>query len=75
MSIDAKAILAKVQSNRQTLEACPLHKFSATEVRIGQKLTCDACGGELSLTDIGNYIRGYQAAGKAAADIWPAWAR
>ena len=71
--LDAKSLWAEVQANRRALDACPLHKFTETEVRLGQKLRCEACGGTMSLTDIGNYIRGYKAAGKPASDIWPAY--
>jgi len=71
--IDGQSLLAQIQSNRQTLEACKLHHFTETEVRIGQILACTNCGGTMRLTDIGNYIRGYVAAGKPAQDIWPSW--
>lgn len=66
-------IWEQVQANRRTLDGCPRHLFEEAEVRIGQKLTCKCCAGQMTLTDIGNYIKGYEAAGKDATDIWPAW--
>lgn len=68
-----RILLEQIQLNRRTLDGCAVHRFSVTEVKIGQRLTCDRCHGTMSLTDIGNYIRGYVAAGRYAADVWPAW--
>jgi hypothetical protein len=73
MAIDVQSIWLQVKTNHRLLEACPRHKFSATEVKMGQKLECEVCHGKMRLTDIGNYIRGYRAAGKSPSDIWPAW--
>ena len=76
--IDRKEVLdlwAEVRANRARLDACSRHRFSVETVKLGQKLVCDACGGQMSLIDVGNYIRGYQAAGASASDIWPAYDR
>lgn len=70
---DAKTLWAEVQANRRRLEACALHQFSAVHVKLGDKQRCEACGGEMRLTDIGQYIAGYEAAGRSADDIWPGY--
>jgi hypothetical protein len=75
MSPEAGAILARVRENHRRLDGCRRHLFTATAVRIGEKLKCEHCGGEISLTNIGAYIAGYRAAGGDAADIWPAYAQ
>lgn len=62
-----------VRQNHAKLAGCQRHRFTATTVKMGDKLTCESCGGTIYLTDVGNYIRGYQAAGGDARDVWPAW--
>lgn len=71
--INTESILAQVKDNHRKLWACKRHRFSVSEVRLGQKITCEECGGQMGLTEIGSYIRGYIAAGKPSTDIWPAW--
>lgn len=65
---------AKVRANSDRWHSCPRHHFPHEgPVNLGQKLTCDVCGAEARLTDIGNYIRGYIAAGGDPRDVMPAW--
>jgi hypothetical protein len=64
-----KGIWAEVQANRARLSGCARHRFDG-DWKIGQRKVCLVCGGGMSLTDIGNYIRGYEAAGGNANDIW-----
>lgn len=73
-AIDGKSLWAEVQENSRKLRECLRHHFSFETVTIGQRINCDNCGGFLRLTDIGQYIAGYVAAGGTAADIWPAYA-
>lgn len=75
LAIDTKQIWADVQDNSRRTRECPRHAFTADLVKLGERLTCKNCGGTLRLTDIGQYIAGYVAAGGNAADIWPAYAR
>ncbi len=71
---DVKSIWQDVRRNHALLDGCARHRFAGAQIRtLGEKFRCEACGGQMSLGDIGNYIRGYVAAGKAAADIWPGW--
>lgn len=72
--IDGKSLWEQVKANSKRLNECPRHSFDETEVRLGQKLTCKCCGGTMSLTDIGNYIKGFEAAGGFASTVWPAFA-
>ena len=65
----------EVQANLRAMEACKRHRFTEELVRVGQKIVCQECGAEMRLTDIGQYIRGYIAAGGNASDVWPAWSR
>lgn len=74
MKIDTAAILAEVRANRARLEGCKRHRFEPPAlVKLGLKLTCSACGGEMHLTDISYYIAGYEAAGGLADDVWPGY--
>jgi hypothetical protein len=63
----------RVTDNRALLDACPRHEFLSSPVTLGMKCKCVICGGEIGLTGIADYIRGYEAAGKSADDIWPGW--
>lgn len=73
--IDAKAILAEVRENHAKLRACKKHRFPAIgdNYRLGQRMRCLACGGDMSLTDAVMYLRGYIAAGGNAQDVFPDW--
>lgn len=65
----------QVKENHRKLNACPRHRFEGKEVRIGQKMTCLECGGEMDLSRIGQYIDGYRAAGGDSDDVWPGYSR
>lgn len=65
------SIWEQVKANSAKLRACPRHRFPGGDVKIGQKLTCLACGGEMGIPSIADYVRGYEAAGGSADDIWP----
>lgn len=72
--MDAKSIWEKVKDNQKKIRSCKRHDFGSVGlVKIGQKLTCKNCGGIMGLTEICDYIRGYQAAGGAATDIIADW--
>lgn len=74
--IDFGAIYAKVDANRKRLDACPRHLFEPLPldaIRVGGKIKCKNCGGELELLAVNQYIRGYEAAGKNGNDILPGW--
>lgn len=66
-------IWEEVKENLRRLRPCPRHHFKAQrdEIKLGKKEVCVNCKGEMSLTDIGVYIRGYEAHGGSADDIWP----
>lgn len=68
-------VQAKVQANSARLEGCKRHRFDYSTVKLGQRLKCTHCGGELQLTDAGTYVKGYIAAGGNAEDVWPGWNR
>lgn len=71
LSKDAiRGIWDDVKANSARLQACARHRFDGG-FQIGQKKVCLVCGGGMGLTDIGNYIRGYEAAGGNANDVWP----
>lgn len=69
--IDIKAIQARVAREL----ACPKHRFEIGEgpYGIGVKYRCIHCGAEKRLHDIGDYVRGYQAAGGDPRDVCPDW--
>lgn len=72
MTIDARALWDQVKANGAALNGCKRHRFMGGRIeKLGQKYTCAACGGQMGLVDIGNYIKGYEAAGGSADDIWP----
>lgn len=70
---DVLQIWEEVKANKARLDACPRHRFPGGSVKIGQKVICQACGGGMSLTDAGSYVRGYEAKGGSADDIWHGW--
>lgn len=70
MSIDVHAHWGEVKANSGKLATCPRHRFGGT-FKIGERKTCEHCGGTMTLAGIGDYIRGYEASGKPADDIWP----
>lgn len=71
MSRNHDAILAVIRANRERLDSCDRHLFEYEKVQIGQKLACSKCKGTMQLTDAGWYVKGYEAAGGNADDVWP----
>ena len=69
------SIWEEVKANKARLDACPRHRFTPVPVRLGDRFTCTACGGVVNLADLGNYVKGYRAAGGDPNDIWPGWDR
>lgn len=69
--IDFEAIKARVARER----ACPRHHFGigGGPYPLGAFYRCTHCGAERRLHEIGNYIRGYAAAGGDPKDICPDW--
>ena len=68
---DIMSIWEQVKANSTKLRACPRHRFLGGEIRLGQKVVCLFCGGEMGLVSVGDYIRGYVAAGGDENDVWP----
>lgn len=74
MSAAVKSIWQEVQDNRKALDSCSLHQFEPPEeLKLGDVYTCKNCGGKKRISDISDYIHGYEAAGGNANDIWPGW--
>lgn len=71
MSIAAATLWAEVKENLRKIRACSRHRFVAQAVKLGQKVVCQNCSGQMGLTSIGDYIAGYKAAGGDVNDIWP----
>lgn len=71
----AGSLMAEVRQNSERIRSCPRHKFPerGDTYRLGEKLMCEVCGGRMSLTDVGSYLRGYRAAGGSTADVMPDW--
>ena len=61
----------QVKENHRKLRECKRHRFSGGKVSLGQKVICLECGGEMGLVSVGDYIRGYEAHGGNADDVWP----
>lgn len=64
-------LLREIQANRITLDNCPQHKFEV--LNYGEKNTCIVCNGKLSVTEIGQYVQGFAAAGGNPCDILNDW--
>lgn len=73
ISHDVRTMWAEVKENNRKLSECKRHEFEGGSVRLGQKMICKGCGGSMELIAIGEYISGYEAAGKSADDIWPGY--
>ena len=72
--IDLHAIMREVRENNRKLDGCTQHRFDGGGVdRMGTKHRCNVCGGQMDLPAIGTYIRGFEAAGGKADDVWPGW--
>lgn len=70
-------LFEQIKANRRRLDAYPKHRFDLGEppYRFGEKATCQNCGGSMDLTDIGQYARGYAAAGGNPNDVVPNWSK
>lgn len=73
ISADMRALWEEAKENNRKLSECKRHEFEGGSVRLGQKMICRHCGGSMGLVNIGEYISGYEAAGKSADDIWPGY--
>ena len=73
--METKSIMQEIRANLAALASCERHQFPerGNTYRPGTKLTCLRCGGTMSLTDAGNYLRGYAAHGGDPRDIIPDW--
>ena len=71
MGIDGKKLLTEVKDNMARLRGCKRHLFEHSPYRMGQRISCDNCGGLMRGPEIARYIFGYEAAGGDADDIWP----
>ena len=67
------SIWEQVKVNKAKLDNCAQHRFEAKPVKIGERQTCLACGGNMSLSAVGEYIHGYEAHGGNADDVWPGY--
>lgn len=62
--IDYKQIMENAKANRDKLELCEKHYFKAKPpYKLGQKITCQNCGGTMSLIEAFRYTQGFKAAG------------
>lgn len=69
--MDVKKMLESVKDNIAKRNACPRHRFQPPEkYEFGQKHTCLVCGSVMRGPEILFYIRGYEAHGGSADDIW-----
>lgn len=72
MALDARQIWDEVKGNNEKLSGCSRHRFGGT-FKIGERKACERCGGTMTLTAIGEYVRGFKAAGGSPDEIWPGW--
>lgn len=71
---DLQQIWDDVKVNNARLRACAKHRFEGGEIKkLGDKYTCQNCGGTMDISRIGSYVEGYVAAGCDPNDIWPGW--
>ena len=69
---ELQSLLAEVNENQARLDACERHRFEGKPTgTLGARVTCANCGGKMKVLDVAIYMRGYEAAGGAADDIWP----
>lgn len=73
--VKVNEMLSEIQANRISLDNCPRHKFNLGEppYQLGEKVQCLRCGGFMSLTNVGDYVRGYVAAMGNPDDIVTNW--
>ena len=68
-------IWEEVKANIARIDACPRHRFEGDRaaVKLGVRQVCLNCGGAMGIVDIGNYIKGFEAAGGSADAVWPGY--
>lgn len=76
--INPKLIAAEVRANNELLNGCKRHKFEGSipldmVERYRFRAVCVNCGGWMRLTDVNQYIRGFEAAGRSGNEIWQGW--
>ena len=61
------------KENRRKLDECKRHLFHLPKPPyiLGQRATCEHCGGSLGLVEVNQYVRGYEAAGGNCDDVCP----
>lgn len=66
---------ALAMQNQRNWATCPKHFFAPKggAYKPGDRVTCANCGATASLHNVGDYVRGYMAAGGVATDIMPDW--
>lgn len=66
-----KELWKEARLNIETLRLCKLHNFSKSyeNRKLGEKLTCQNCKGQMDLRQVEQYCSGYKAAGKNPNDI------
>lgn len=71
IDFNSKQILKEIRENRAKLDSCAKHKFDLGEppFKLASKAVCLNCGGKEALTAIGDYCKGYKAAGGNPNDI------
>lgn len=71
---DARAALDKIREIHRRVRECPRHLFETMpQPRMGEKLTCSTCNGEVSAVDAFTYVRGFMAAGGDPLVVAPWW--
>lgn len=77
--LDYKTMWANIAANHERLNGCRIHRFETDLApeqirrRIGLRLTCKHCGGEMNAIDVRNYVLGFIAAGGDPNVVFPGW--
>jgi hypothetical protein len=71
MKIDMNEIRERVARE----QACLKHRYEVGPgpYAMGAKYRCTHCGAEKRMHEIGDYVKGYQAAGGDPKDVCPEW--
>ncbi|SON54244.1 hypothetical protein HDIA_0703 [Hartmannibacter diazotrophicus] len=80
MTISKAELMEQIEEARQNvarLESCYAHRISSPYLGTlsREKVICERCGGTLYPDAALQYARGFVAAGGAAEDVWPDWAK
>lgn len=67
--------LAAIRDRLNRADACPKHRYEVGPgpYAMGTKYRCVHCGDERRMHEIGQYVRGYKAAGGDPRDVCPEW--